>query len=178
MDPLVNAIDQVTISTTISQDSYQSFSKSPCEEGIIETPDARMTEDRMISKYSLKNILGQGSYGIVYKAVDPLTGELYAIKEMDAKKLKKSQLQKKNGGVAFGFRGRLRGRGARGGGIAPPSESLSHEASNPNENPIGNSQPLCFKLRGFVLNLERMCVIRSCSWRNRHHEETKAQERR
>ncbi|KAJ3112505.1 hypothetical protein HDU96_004485 [Phlyctochytrium bullatum] len=89
---------------------------------VKETSDAKLVEEsgqRTLNQYHIKETLGRGAYGTVYKAVDSNNGTLVAIKEMDAKKLKKSKMNKGMGGP--GIRGRFRGRG----GFSP---SQSHES--------------------------------------------------
>ncbi|KAJ3218222.1 hypothetical protein HDU67_006331 [Dinochytrium kinnereticum] len=79
---------------------------------IKETSDAKVVEDsgqRTLNQYVIKETLGRGAYGTVYKGYDSDNGNLVAIKEMDAKKLKRSKMTKSPGGM--GLRGRFRGRG-------------------------------------------------------------------
>ncbi|KAI8848735.1 kinase-like domain-containing protein [Chytridium lagenaria] len=90
---------------------------------IKETSDAKLTEDsgqRKLNQYLIKETLGRGSYGTVYRGVDTNNGNLVAIK--DGKVYRRC-----------GPKGRFRGRG----GHTPPQThaSVAAASSNASSNP-------------------------------------------
>ncbi|KAJ3087575.1 hypothetical protein HK102_010746 [Quaeritorhiza haematococci] len=88
---------------------------------VKETPNAKAYEDaasgeRHLNQYILQKIIGQGSFGTVHLAVDTSqSGRKFAIKEFSKIRLRRNKLSREGGG-AFGLRGRFRGRGGRGRG--------------------------------------------------------------
>ncbi|KXS11041.1 kinase-like protein [Gonapodya prolifera JEL478] len=95
---------------------------------VKETLDATYTEtddgDRTLNDYSLTNILGSGSFGVVYLGINSKTGAKYAIKEFSKTRLRKKDMFSRQ---AFGFRGRGRGRGRGiGGPPQPPPSAIEY----------------------------------------------------
>jgi [calcium/calmodulin-dependent protein kinase] kinase len=97
---------------------------------VKETASARLRHvsgERTLNQYIIKEVLGKGSYGTVYRGIDTALDHTVAIKELDAKKLKRNKMSKL--GTPFGGRGRfVRGRGGSAGISRPQSPP---EASNP-----------------------------------------------
>ncbi|KAJ3197500.1 hypothetical protein HK101_003198 [Irineochytrium annulatum] len=79
---------------------------------VLETTNASFSETRgtrtLNNHYELERELGRGSYGTVHRGRDIINGTLVAVKELDAKKLKRSRMSRAGFG---GPRGRGRGRG-------------------------------------------------------------------
>ncbi|KAJ3107544.1 hypothetical protein HDU97_003849 [Phlyctochytrium planicorne] len=122
---------------------------------VKETSDAKLKEDagqRTLNQYNIKETLGRGAYGTVYRAVDTNNGNAVAIKEMDAKKLKRSKMTRGPG--AGGIRGRFRGRGGFSGGQS--HESL---ASAPSSPPTGGPNPAIDLVRTEIAIMKKLSHI-------------------
>ncbi|KAJ3331999.1 hypothetical protein HDU76_001615 [Blyttiomyces sp. JEL0837] len=118
-----------SLNPSLSTSNLHSLSRKTSEMDIRETTDAKVVDvsgERTLNQYAIKNVLGRGSYGTVYRAEDTSTGQMVAIKEMDARKLKRNKLTKAGG--PFGPRGRFRGRG---GGAAGQMHSPPVSSENP-----------------------------------------------
>ncbi|RKO83463.1 kinase-like domain-containing protein, partial [Blyttiomyces helicus] len=91
--------------------SPRSRRNSGVDAQIKETLNARLTDHdgaRRLNQYLIKTVLGRGSFGTVYLAVDMDLNEPVAVKEFSKSKLRREKLLKAG---AFGARGRFRGRG-------------------------------------------------------------------
>jgi serine/threonine protein kinase len=100
---------------------------------VKETLDAKTYDDetsgeRRLNQYVLGKVLGKGSFGTVYRAMDKDSGREVAIKEFSKNKLRKQKAQK-SGLLLFG-RGRGRGRG---GLSRPPPQEEPKTPDNPIE---------------------------------------------
>ncbi|KAI1288642.1 hypothetical protein EDD11_009844, partial [Mortierella claussenii] len=107
-----------------SRRSSMQFSTQPIE--VKETLDARVTETAdghlQLKQYVLKEIIGQGAYGIVNLGLDVETGVSYAIKEFS-----KSKLRRKKDRANLFKLGRGRGRGPLNTATSKNKESSSLE---------------------------------------------------
>ncbi|KAI8620293.1 kinase-like domain-containing protein [Chytriomyces sp. MP71] len=86
------------------------------------------------NQYLLGKVLGRGSYGTVHEATDTLSGRRVAIKEMDAKKLRRSKAmaQGLRGGMPMRGGGVFRGVGGR---RPPPGSAPATPTQPPAEAP-------------------------------------------
>ncbi|KAJ3035903.1 hypothetical protein HDV00_003303 [Rhizophlyctis rosea] len=120
---------------------------------VKETRNAHVSDgangERQVNQYILKRVLGRGSYGTVYFAMDTDLDDHVAIKEFSKSKLKRQQMSRMGGPMGRGgFRGGrgggrgggLFGRGPMGTGIVAKAESLAPQAAE-SSNPIDLVRP-------------------------------------